>query len=312
MSTVNTGTIFSDFTTSNSLNVGNSTANYAFTSNSTTITVGSVNINTTSIYVSNATNNTTINTTAISTNSITINGINYTSAPASVNTLDYQTFTTTGWNTWTKPAGISGNSLVTIIAWGGGGSANTSQGQGGGGGACLVVNLLASQCNATCNVYVASGGAAGASGQTSVFWTNSTFSISAYGGGAANVNTSAGGGGVFSLGLIANGGGPLGGNSTVANSTFGGGYGKQDGASGVGVGSSVYGGGGGSRTGPGGNSIYGGGGGCNNGIVGTSVFGGSGGNNTVAATAPGGGGGGTSTNAPGARGEVRVYIQKVG
>jgi hypothetical protein len=287
---------------SNSLNTSTLTVNGYSIAN--TLTVGAnVSVNSSQVTVGSV----TVNSTVIATPDLFISGVSVFNGSIFAGIVNTQIFTANG--TWTKPAGLSGNEQVFIMMWGGGAGSNTSQGQGGGGGACLVINLLASQCNATCNVYVASGGTAGVSGQTSVFWTNSTSSISAYGGGTANVNTPGGGGGVFSLGLIANGGGPLGGISTVANSTFGGGYGKQDGG-GDGVGISIYGGGGGSRSGNGGISIYGGGGGSNNGTVGTSVFGGNGGNNTVAATAPGGGGGGTSTNAPGARGEVRVWVIK--
>lgn len=310
MSTTNTSTIYSGAVSTNNLSIGNSSVTLPFSANSTRIAVGSnVIINTTSVSVSNATNGITINTTAISTNSMIINGVDYT-APPSSNTLEYQVFTTTGWNTWTKPAGISGNSLVTFMIWGGGGGGNTdaTNGFGGGGGACVVVNKLASECNATCNVYVGSGGTGGLVGQTSVFWTNSTVSISSYGGGTANTTRGGCGGGWFSAGSTATGGAPFGGNATVFDSTFGGAS-----PAGAGTGRSIYGGGCGVGTIlNAGSATYGGGGGSRASALGVSLFGGNGGNNTTAATAPGGGGAGGANNSTGARGEVRVWVQKVG
>lgn len=308
MSTVNVTTLYTASINANNLLVGNSVSNQTISSNSTSLYFGSnVIITNTSIYAGNATHNTTITTSGITTNSIILNGSTYTTIPSAQtvsNVTYYSAFTTTGWNTWTKPTNLGANDIITLMLWGGGGSGYGISGQSGGGGACVIVNLLASQCNATCNVYVASGGNSSA-GQTSVFWTNSTFSISAYGGGPSQSTSSGGGGGIFSVGTT-NGGRPLGGSGGGA-STFGGGGGGAVSAGGV----SVYGGGGGG-TASGGNSYYGGAGGTNSGAVATSVFGGNGANNTTAATAPGGGGAGTATYAAGARGEVRVWVTRIG
>lgn len=291
-----------------------------------------VTANSWAVSVGNSITNSVLTSSELVTNSIIINGTTYTSIPNNV--LSYTSYTTTGWSTWSKPAGASSNDLVTIMMWGGGGGPTNIDGVGaaaGGGGACVVVNLLASQCNATCNVFIGSGGVlqgnalSGTNGENTVFWTNSTFSITAYGGGGAFANTTAAaggsGGGWFSNGDPSGvGGGPLGGargttaSGVAGNSTFGGGGGAGPGsisANGNQSGGwSVYGGGGGAnfQTGAGGSSIYGGGGGAYTGPAGTSVYGGNGGNSSVVATAPGGGGwaGG------GARGEARIWVTKVG
>ena len=204
MSTVNATTIYADLISGNNISVGNASSNQSLNSvfpNSSYVAIGAnVIINSTAIAVGDASYKTVINSTAFSANNITVNGTTLTSVPTS----NYQSFTSTGWSTWTKPAWASANDLVTIMMWGGGGGGNTSaSGRAGGGGACVIVNKLAGECNATCNVYVASGGAPAVVGQTSVFWTNTTFSISAYGGGPSGGTTSGtggGGGGWFSAG----------------------------------------------------------------------------------------------------------------
>jgi len=305
MSTINAVTIFADdYTTANLITVGNESSNQSITANTTYLAIGSnVVINTTAISVGNSLVNTVVTSAGMTTNSITINGTTYTAIPSYANVLNYQVFTANG--IWTKPAGTRPNDLITIMAWGGGGGGVT--GKGGGGGACLIVNKLASECNAVCNVVVGSGGAVGLAGNNSIFWTNSTFSITAFAGGGGI----GAGGGWFSAGGTNNGigGSPLGGvtGTGPADSTFGGG-----GANNTVPGVSVYGGGGGSSISAGGSSIYGGAGGGNNGLLGSSIFGGAGGNSTVAATAPGGGGGANNTNGAGARGEVRIWLQHVG
>lgn len=324
MSTVNTAVLNSDTVSTNNLTVGNASGNIAITANTTVIGIGAnVFINSTAVFVGNATVNTTINATALTTNSITINSVT-TNTINSTQVLDYQVFTTVGWSAWTKPAGATANDLVTIMLWGGGGGHTGGQDVGGGGGACVIINKLASECNATCNVYVANGGlsnntgTAPTSGEDSVFWANSTFSITAYGGACGNAgNFGGGGGGWFSKGTtLGVGGGPLGAAAGTpgGTSTFGGGGGASTSGNG---GPSVYGGGGGSQgsSGVGGNSIFGGGGGAALANGGVSIFGGNGGNSSVAPGTPGGGGGGRISGGGvtnGARGEVRVWVYRVG
>lgn len=88
--------------------------------------------------------------------------------PAWSNVVDAQLFTTTGANTWTKPAGAN-RVWVLLIGGGGaggsGGKAPTSTGaEGGGGGGCGgVVEMVigAADLNATETVNVGAGGAGG-------------------------------------------------------------------------------------------------------------------------------------------------------
>lgn len=308
MSTVNAATIETSFLTCNSISIGNSSSNLVITANSTYISFGAnVYANSSAVYVGNSSANSYINSTALVANSITINGVTYTSTPSTASILSYNKYTTTGWTTWSKPAGATANDLVTIMVWGAGGGGNTqANGRGGGGGACVIVNKLASECNATCNVFVGTGGSPGLGGGNSVFWSNSSFSISGYGGGGAGNTTGSGGagGGWFSAAVGNTPGGPLGGVYSVSDdSTFGGGSSVP--------GSSVYGGGGG---GPdiGGNSVYGGAGGCRS-LVATSIFGGNGGNSSISPTVPGGGGGANvAAYATGANGQIIVWVTKVG
>ena len=310
MSTVNVSTIYAEYVNSTgNVFIGSSTV--ALYNNNTILVGSNVFINSTYIAVSDIASNTQINSTAISTSGITIGGKFVSSFPTS-SYSDYQSFTANG--TWTKPTWAAANDLVTIMMWGGGGGGDTSIGIGaGGGGACVIANKLAGDCNSVCNVVVGDAGLGtpgpATDGGNSVFWTNSTFSITAYGGGRGYGNGGGGGGwfggAVFSAGT---GGAPLGGNTSIRDSTFGGGLGANT-TTGI-AGSSVYGGGGGTGNNGavGGSSIFGGGGGSASGAVGLSTFGGDGGNTTIAPTAPGGGG---PPNQPGERGEVRVWVQKV-
>jgi len=323
MSTINVSTIYTEYVNATgNVFIGGVTANVALRSNNS-ITVGSnVFMNSSYISVSNSAGNTQINSTSISTTGMTIGGTLYTTTEAQ--STDYQVFTANG--TWTKPSWAQANDLVTIMMWGGGGGATNISGidaSAGGGGACVIVNKLASQCNSVCNVVVGLGGisatgANGGSGTNSIFYPNTTVSIISYGGagGYQNTSTAVGGsgGGWYSNGVInGSGGSPLGGalGNPGGASTFGGGGGANSAAGGnASGGASIYGGGGGGKfiTGTAGASIYGGGGGAYNAAGGTSTFGGNGGNTTVAAAAPGGGGGLLGN---GARGEVRVWVQKV-
>ena len=178
----------------------------------------------------------------------------------------YQVFSSNG--TWTKPSGISAQSMTHVEMWGGGSGGTSGGSSGGGGGAYAEVWFLTSTLGATEGVGVGAGGTVngGAGGDTSFH------SVVAYGGanhvGGGSFSAGGGAGGVFDGG---NGGAP-------------------DGAGN----SSVYGGGGG-------------GGGAYARDGGSSKYGGNGGKSGGPGVVPGGGGGsGGSTGAVGARGEVRI------
>lgn len=263
---------------------------------------------------------------------------------------DYQVFTTTGANTWTKPSNLVGTEMVFVQLWGAGGggasanAANNKAHGGGGGGGYKQAYFRASDLGATVTVTIGTGGSGGTGGaDNATAGGNSTFGslATAYGGGKGGAGGAAngaggGGGGGLSVGGNAvtttegSGGNPGALTNGTSNQGYGGGAGGATGAGG----SSAFGGGGGGAGGTGGgnevggNSIYGGGGGGggdDGGTAkagGTSEFGGSGGASTlngtgVAGTAPGGGGGGTIrssggpyTGGAGARGECRVWVFK--
>lgn len=217
--------------------------------------------------------------------------------------------------TWTKPAGLSDDTLVHLEAWGGGGGgasggSNSGGGGGGGGYACRIVRL--GDLPSSLSVSIAAGGLPTLPGQAGGDTTIGTILIAYGGGGGASGGGS--GGGALGKGVLGAGSGAPGGLMG------GGGGGGGDGAGTTPINGEVgsyYGGGGGgagstpSISGSGAGALYGGGGGAGrgntnqSGIPGYSVYGGRGGAQQEAGLAPAGGGG---RAAAGARGEVRIWI----
>lgn len=330
MSLVNVVTIYAGSVNSDSLYVATGT----ITVNTTKFSVGSnLFINTTAISIGNSTTNTIINSTSISTNTISHGANTYVTLGFTNLFSNSQIFTTTGWNVWTKPAGLGNNDIIKIELWGAGGGGNNNCGGGGGGYATYAIPARA--VNATCNVYVGNGGISQFNGAGSRFYINVSHYVLAGGGqGGAQGGFSYGGGGGGSLTVGNNdwsdstdllnpsyggghGVGPQLGDvlfDILSRDSFGMGGGAGANTAGQAGGNSVFGGGGGSvTTGVGGFSTKGGGGGAGTtgSTANTTIFGGKGGNSSVAPTAPGGGGAGSnSLNTTGARGEVRVTVIK--
>ncbi|MFA5897925.1 MAG: DUF2793 domain-containing protein [Hyphomicrobium sp.] len=235
---------------------------------------------------------------------------------------DYQSFTTVGANTWTKP---SKGSVAFVQVWGGGGSggragSGNSGGGGGGGGYNEWLIPLAS-LGATETVTIGAGGPSITANDTNgTTGGNTTFGswLTGYGGGpgvgvSSSVAGGGGGGGSGSVGLI--GSVTLGGNGGSANgettavgvgglgvNSINGGAagGGTSGLVGYSGGTSRTGGGGGGAgrdsasgaAGSGGDAKFGGGGGggagrggASSGPGGTSKHGGAGGAGAAGATA---------------------------
>ncbi|MCA2014464.1 hypothetical protein LCM17_23465 [Cereibacter sphaeroides] len=207
-------------------------------------------------------------------------------------------FTASG--TWNAPD-LPDDTPVFVEAWGGGGGGHTATPGGGGGGggyAARMFRLGDLPSSVTCSI--GSGGAAGAAGGNTTFGAF----LTAYRGGRGHHGSGSpfggGGGGTSDVGTDAT-------SAIPGNGGFqGGGGGGQD-AGGLHGGA---GGGSGEIDPEGGQAVYGGaGGGASLGGLahsgGTSKHGGAGGDGGVAGSAPGGGGGAA---APGARGEIRIWI----
>lgn len=232
---------------------------------------------------------------------------------------NYQSFTTVGANTWTKPS--SGN-IAFVECWGGGGGGGRSSAQvsyGGGGGGYSSLWIPTATLPATLAVTVGAGGAAAASNTNGGVGGNSSFGsyLSAYGGGGGGDGTSSleggGGGGQLSAGAT--------GSATPGLPNLGDqGRGAETGDPQAGF----YHGGGGAGSGgttsskPGAGSVYGGGGGAGRYSTGAgaaggiSAFGGNGGasgsTGGTNGTQPGGGGGASRTGSSGAGGAGQCNV----
>ncbi|MBA4241337.1 MAG: hypothetical protein C0448_11460 [Sphingobacteriaceae bacterium] len=157
-----------------------------------------------------------------------------------------QTFSATGLQNWTCPAGITS---VTVECWGaGGGSGGVANvlnaASGGGGGGAYAKSVVSVTPGNTYTIYVGVGGAggsnsgtSGANGGASSFNTNIVFAEGGFGGGGSLSSTSLGaggngggaatsigsvkfGGGMGAAGILnlsGGGGGSSAGNSTVGN-----------------------------------------------------------------------------------------------
>jgi hypothetical protein len=240
--------------------------------------------------------------------SITIN------STATSQGVNVQTFTTSGSNTWTKPAGYAAGSRVFIQAWG----------AGGGGGGYNERWLLLSDMGATETVTIGAGGAARTTNGTGNQGGNTTAGswVTAYGGSGAG-----GGGGLLSAGSGAAGGKPYFMASSVFLASTLTSFNQGQGNCSEPTGPTYYaspdtfqhgagGGGDTSSSQAAGNSVWGGGGGGSVAatVGGASQYGGAGGagsssGNGTAGVQPGGGGGATNTGtSSGKGGDGKVII----
>lgn len=234
---------------------------------------------------------------------------------------DYQKITVTG--PWNKPAGTPDDALVTVEGWaaGAGGGASATRGGGGGGGAYGRKIFRAGDLPASvaCTVGTSAPGSAGGSTSFGAYLVIPGGGAGAGSGSANIVNGGGGGGDPLGAGAVGTtvAGGAAGGTSStpgswkaapVTSGTI-----PSDASDAQGEGGAGGGLGDGTtytftRAGNGGRAVWGGGGGGGKGAVngtgGTSVHGGNGGNSGAAGAIPGGGGG---ANAPGGRGELRIW-----
>ncbi len=206
--------------------------------------------------------------------------------------VDVQTFTIAGANTWTKPTGAKAVYVICVGGGGGGGggtggAAGTARigGGGGGGGARAERWLSASDLGATETATVGAGGNAGNGGVS---------------GGAAATNGTAGGNSTFGAYLTCYGGG-YGKGAVAATASAGGGGGGSSGAGSNGASATNI--GGSPAVTAGANGIAGQGGGGNIGAAnGQAEYGGGGGNGSSAVPAAAGAGGGSLYGAGGGGG----------
>lgn len=193
----------------------------------------------------------------------------------------FVSLTTPGPGTFSVPSDLPDETICVIRLWGAGGG---GAGMGGGGGAFLEVITTLGSLGASVSYNIGAGGSAGTAGGNTSFGTLGV----AYGGGPGGAGPSGGGGGgTHEAGSGLNGGYQGGGDGATSGEL----------ATPAEDAKALWGGGGGG----GGRAVFGGGGGGG----GVSIFGGNGGTGSGAGQAPGGGGG---TDAPGARGQIDIYI----
>lgn len=134
-------------------------------------------------------------------NILTSDGTNWTSAAPTAVAVNFQRFTATGANTWTKPAGVTTVKVICIGAGGGGGGGTAAAsgnvrdgGSGGGGGAVSIAQFKAADLGATETATVGVGGTASAGGANGGNGGNSTFGtwLLAGGGGGAGKGDNSG------------------------------------------------------------------------------------------------------------------------
>ena len=191
--------------------------------------------------------------------------------------------------------------MVFVEAWGaGGGGASLANGGGGGGGHYVSGWFRVAGLPSSVAVTIGAGGPINGNGG------DTSFGAILLARGGLGTSTANGGPGAGTLATGRLGGGVAGVPTTSITARGGDAQLECGGGGGGAVG------GGGVGSGPGGAAIRGGGGGAAAGaaapttnVGGVSIFAGKGGDSNTAGTAPAGGGG---RNAPGARGEIRVWI----
>lgn len=190
--------------------------------------------------------------------------------------------------TWSKPAWLEDDQIITVEMWGGGaGGGNSALRGGGGGGGYVRRQFRAADVPSSVSISIGAGGAIGAQGGNTTFGAL----LTAYGGGTSTSDKGGAGASPWAKGA----------NDSTSSAAadpatlWHGGNGAQYLAGNATGGRAIFGGGGGAAVASGGGQTG----------AGVSIFGGNGGAVDTPGSAPGGGGG---KQAVGARGEVRIWI----
>jgi hypothetical protein len=253
------------------------------------------------------------------------NGNNWTANNINVTSNNYLSFTASGANGWTAPAGVTSVTYLVVAGGGGGGSASATGTGGGGGAGGFLTGTATVTPGTTYTITVGAGGAASSNGGNSSISGAGLTTITAIGGGAGGTwntapgqNGGSGGGGAaggggganLSAGTGTSGQGNAGGAGSTSNAPAGGGGGAGA-VGGTGTSSAAGNGGVGLQSSITGSAVYyagGGGGAAAGATAGSGGLGGGGGAGVAGTANTGGGGGGASPGATGSAGGSGIVI----